>query len=164
MPPPGKIRCRSLNDSLCHPALDSADLSRNLALTKFQLRVDRPNDLNLVPSPLRETLSTISSPAFSEFVLRLEGCPMEIGFFRFFSAERTWGDEWGVVDRDLNDMVQANGKDIRLVVQVGAVGGVWTPKLGELVGGVFPLMNARGVVSVEVAKPKPRAKVVRRIL
>ena len=75
---------------------------------------------------------------------------MEFTFFELISGERPWGDEWGMVDSDLNDMVHANGRDIRLVVQVGADCGVWTPNLGELMGDVFPLMNARGLVSVEV--------------
>ena len=139
-------------------ALDSADLSRNPALTRFQLRVDRPDDLNFVFPPLRETLSTISSPVFSEFILMLEGCPMELRFFQLLSGERAWGDGWGMVDKQLDGMVRVVGRDIRLIVQVGTGGGAWTPKLGKLVGEVFPLMNARGLVRVEVVTPKPRAR------
>jgi len=120
--------------------------------------VDRPDDLDLVLPPLHATLSTISSPVFSEFTLNLEGYSMETRLFQLISGPRAWGDGWGMVDRDLNDMVRVVGRDIRLVVQVEARGGAWTPMLGELMGAVFPLMNARGLVSVEVAKPKLRAK------
>ena len=129
-----------------------------MALTKFQLRVDRPDDLNHVLSSLRETLSTISSPAFSEFVLKLKGCPMKNLFFQLVSGEEAWGREWDLVDRDLDDMVRVTGRDIRLVLEVGAGGGVWTPRLWELMGDVFPLMNTRGLMSVEVAKPIVRAR------
>ena len=136
---------------------DSTDLSGNLALTRFQLRVDRPDDLNHFLSPLRETLSTISSPTFSEFVLKLEGRSMEVAFFQLVSGEVAWGHEWGLIDGDLDDMVRVTGRDIRLVLQVGAGCGVWITRLGELVGDVFPLMNARGLMSVEVEKPIVRA-------
>jgi len=128
-------------------------LSRNLALTKLQLHVDSPDDLDHVLSPLLETLSTISSPAFSEFVLKLEGCLMENRFLQLISGEATWGREWEPIDRHLDGVVRVTGRDIRLVLQVGAGGGVWTSRLGELVGDVFPLMYARGLMSVEVAKP-----------
>ena len=143
----------SLNDPVCSPATDSADLSRNLALKRFHLRVDRPDDLNYVLVPLCETLSTIPSPTFSEFALKLEGCSIEIHFFRLVSGDMAWGREWDLIDRQLDDMVRVAGRDIRLVLQVGAGGGVWTPRLVELVGGVFPLMHARGLMSVEAAKP-----------
>jgi len=126
-------------------------LSRNLALTRFEIRVDHPDDIDLVLSPLRNTLSTISSPAFSEFALNLESYPIGVYYFRLLSGERVWGEEWGLVDRDLNEMVYVMGRDIRLVVLLGAGGGDWSSKLGELVGSVFPLMNLRGLVSVEVA-------------
>ena len=139
--------------------MDCADLSRSSALTRFQLRVDRPDDLSIVITLLRETLSTISSPVFSELVLKLEGCPMENHFLCFVSGEVVWGSEWGMIDRDLDDRVCLMGRDIRLVIQVGAGGGVWTPKLGEIVGDVFPLMSARGLVSVvQIAKMTIRAR------
>jgi len=129
-----------------------------LALARFQLRVDRPDDLNRILIPLRETLSTISSPAFSEFILKLEGCPMENRFLQLVSGEVAWGSKWELIDRVLNDMMCRIGRDVRLIIQVGAGGGVWTPRLGELVGGVFPLMNARGLTSVEIARPMIRAR------
>ena len=102
-----------------------------------------PDDLILALPTLRKTLSTISSPAFSEVTLKLEGCPMGIHFFQLLPHEGMWRDEWGLIDRDLDDMAHEIGRDIRLVVQVEAGGGVWSPTLGGLVGEVFPLMSER---------------------
>ena len=112
-----------------------------------------PDDLSLIPSLLHETLPTISSPAFSEFVLKLEGYPVGARFFHLLSSKTVWGGGWRVIDRDLNDMVHAIRRGVRLVIRVGAGGGVWTPELRGFVGRVFPLMNARGLVKVEVVKP-----------
>ena len=150
--PPGKVHCRLLNISLCYSALVSADLSRNMALTRFELRVDQTHDLNLVLSPLRKTLSTISSPVFSEFILKIECCPSGIRFLDLLSGEVTQGDEWKTIDSDLNDMSRTNGRDIRLAIRVGVGDEIWSPALRALVGDVFPLMNARGLVDVEVVK------------
>ena len=135
-----------------YPALDVVDLSRNLALTRFELRVDRIFDLTPILTLLRKTLPTILSPAFSEFTLKLEGCPMSIHFFQLLPEEGVWRDECGTIDRDLNNMVQVAGRDIRLVIQVEPAGGVWSPRLGGLAGSAFRLMNARGLVSVEVGE------------
>ena len=77
---------------------------------------------------------------------------MGIHFFQLLPNEGMWRDEWGLIDRDLNDMAHEIGRDIRLVVQVEAGGGVLSPTLGGLVGDVFPLMSARGSVSVEVVE------------
>ena len=60
------------------------------------------------------------------------------------------GDEWGMIDRDLDYMAHMGGKDIQLVIQVGTGSEVWSPTLRRLVGDAFPLMNARGLVSVNV--------------
>jgi len=130
--------------------VDSVDLSRNLALTRFELRADRPDDLTLALPPLRKTLSTISSPTFSEFTLKLEGIPVGIRFFQLLPSDVVWRDGWGTIDRNLNDMVRAAGRDIWLVFQVEAGRGVWSPRLGGLYGTALPLMNARGLVSVRV--------------
>jgi len=123
-----------------------------LALTRFELRVDRTEDLSLVLSPLRKTLSTISSPGFSKFILKLGYCPKAVCFLQLLSGEVAWGDEWGMIDRDLNDMARAIGRDIRLVIRVGVGDEVWSPTLRALIGDVFPLMKARGLVDVEVVK------------
>ena len=50
-----------------------------------------------------------------------------------------------MIDRDLNEMVTAAGKDIKFVVQVGTFA-IWSIELRGFVGYVFPLMNARGLV------------------
>ena len=139
------------------------DLSRNSVLTRFELRVD-PDDLSLVPSLLHETLPTISSPAFSEFTLKLEGCPAGARFFHLLSSKVVWGDGWGTIDRDLDDMVHAIGREVRLVIRVGAGGGVWSPELRGFVGGMFPLMNARGLVRVVVVEPTFQAEGERFVL
>jgi hypothetical protein len=96
---------------------------------------------------LRETLSTISSPTFSEFTLKLEGCPR--GHFRLLSSQVVWGDEWGLIDRDLSEMVHTTGRDIRirLIVRLG-MNGVWSPALGGFMRDAFPLMKARRLVEV----------------
>ena len=47
--PSYKSRCQSLSHPLRFPVLETANLSRNPALTRFELRVD-PDDLSLVPS------------------------------------------------------------------------------------------------------------------
>ena len=144
--------CRSLNHPLRYPALDIADLSGNSVLARFKLRVDL-EDLTRIPSLLHKTLSTISSPAFSEFTLKLESSPTESRFFHLLSSKAVWGVGWGVIDRDLNKIARAIGRDIRLVVRVGMDGGVWSPEFRQFVRGMFPLMGARGLVEVEVVKP-----------
>ena len=105
-----------------------------------------PEDLALVPPLLHKTLSTIRSPAFSEFTLKLEGVPVNHQFFYNLSIGTVWGDDWWIIDGDLNDMVTVAGRDIVFVVQVGEFGGVWDIELQRFVGDVFPLMNARGLV------------------
>ena len=127
--------------------LDTEDLSRNLSLARFELRVD-PDELNLIPPFLHETLSTISSPVFSELALRLEGSLIPYCFLHSLSIKVVWGDEWGMIDKYLNDMVHATGRDIKFVVQVGKNGGVRGRELRGFVGSMFPLMNARGLVRV----------------
>ena len=124
--------------------LDTADLNQNLALTRLEVRVD-PDDLDLIPPLLHETLLTIRSPAFSEFVLRIEGLPANHKFLYELSVGTVWGDDWWIIDRDLNDMVTAAGRDIKFVVRVGTFA-IWGIELQGFVGGVFPLMNARGLV------------------
>ena len=119
-----------LNRSLRHSVLETADLSQNLALTRFEARVD-PDDLALIPPLLHETLLTIASPAFSEFVLKLEGLPVNHRFFYQLSVGAVWGDDWWIIDRDLNNMVTAAGRDIKFVVQVGVFGGVWGSELRD---------------------------------
>ena len=110
-----------------------------------------PDDLALIPPLLHETLLTITSPAFSEFALRLEGLPVNHQFLYDLSIGTVWGDDWWTIDRDLNNMVTATGRDIKFVVQVGTFGGVWGIELQRFVGSIFPLMNARGLVRV----PRP---------
>lgn len=132
--------------------LDPVDLSRNLALTTFELCVNYPSDLIPALSPLRKTLSTISSPAFSEFIFRFGGYAIEPLFLRPLSDLALWGNEWGMIDGELNDMIHVIGRDIRLVFQIGASGVGWFPTFRAVVGAAFPVMNARGLVSVEVAK------------
>ena len=75
--------------------LDTADLSRNATLARFDSNsgVD-PDDLALVPSPLHEILSTISSPAFSEFTLTLECYPIEFIFIGLLFNKAARGGEW----------------------------------------------------------------------
>ena len=63
--PPEKRHYELLNYSLRYIVLDTADLSQNLALARFEIRVD-PDDLTLVPPILHETLLKISSPTFSK--------------------------------------------------------------------------------------------------
>ena len=145
--PPDESHYKLLNHSLRYIVLDTADLSQNLALTRFEIRVD-PDDLTLVAPILHETLLTISSPTFSEFTLKLEGLPTDHRFLYELSINAVWGDDWWVIDRDLNDMVRKTGREIKFVVQVGINGGVWGFELEEFVGDMFPLMNARGLVRV----------------
>ena len=121
------------------------DLNRNSALVRFEVRVD-PDDLTLVPLLLHEILLTISSPAFSEFTLKLEGLPKAHRFFYNLTIDVVWGEDWWLIDQDLDDMVNATGRDIKFVVHVGTNGGVWSPGLREYVGYMFPSMNARGLV------------------
>ena len=127
-------------------------MSRNSALTRFELRVNYPRDLVPALSRLRGTLSTISSPAFSELTLRFVGYPIEPLFLRPLPGEVLWGDNWGIIDGKLNDMVHAIRRDIQLVVQIGAGGRVWAPRLRAIVRAAFPLMDARGSVIVDVEK------------
>ena len=148
--PSSKIRYKSLNQPP-YPAPDAVDLSRNLALSRLQLRVNHTYDLALALSALRKTLSTISSPVFSEFTLKLDGIPVAIHFFQILLDNEMWRDECGLIDRHLNEMVHVVGRDIRLVVQVEG-SGVWSPTLGGLAGDTFPVMNARGLVSVKAVK------------
>ena len=72
---------------------------------------------------------------------------------RFFLRREVWWDRWEMIDRDLDQMVHVAGRDIRLVVQVDAGDGLRSPRIRALVGDMFPLMNRRGLVSVEVVKP-----------
>ena len=134
-----------LNRSPRYLVLETADLSQNLALTRLEVRVD-PEYLVLVPHLLHKTLLKIRSPAFSEFTLKLEGVPVSHRFLYDLSIGTVWGDDWWIIDRDLNDMVAAAGRDIKFVVQVGAFGGVWDIELQRFVGDMFPLMNVRGLV------------------
>lgn len=133
-----------LNHSPRYPVFETVDLSQNLALTRFEARVD-PDDLDLIPPLLHETLLTIKSSAFSEFILKLEGLPVNHRFYEL-SVGTVWGDDWWIIDRDLNKMVATTGRDIKFVVQVGGFGGVWGTELQGFLGDVFPLMNARGLV------------------
>ena len=56
-------------------------------------------ELDVLPPFLHKTLTSISSPHFSEFSLRLfEGFDRKGGFGR---RKTSWGAGWGVVDEDL---------------------------------------------------------------
>jgi len=127
--------------------LDTADLSQNSALTRLEVRVD-PDDLPFVPPLLHETLLRISSPVFSEFTLKLQSLPADLHFFYQLDFNVVWGDYWWIIDRVLDDMVNATGRNIKFAVQVATNGGVWSTGLQRFVGYMFPLMNARGLVRV----------------
>lgn len=156
--------CRPLNHRLRYPGLDAVSLSRNQALVRFEQRVEHPKDLTHALSAVRETLSTISSPVFSELTFKLEGFPMETHFFLLLCGDIVWEEGWGMVDRDLDDMVHSTGRDIRLVVQLGEIPGTGgrSSTLREIEGGItlrgfgghmFPLMNARGLVEERTGGP-----------
>ena len=136
-----------LNLSLRYLVADTADLGKNSALTRLEMRVD-PDDLAFVPPLLHETLSTISSPVFSEFTLKLQSLPKGHHFFYPLNISGVWGDDWWMIDRDLDDMVNATGRNIKIVVHVATNGGVWSTGLQRFVGCMFPSMNARGLVKV----------------
>jgi len=143
--PPGESHYRLLNHSLRNTMLGTVDLSQNLALAQFELRVG-PEDLTHVPFLLHKILSTISSPAFSEFTLKLEGYPAAHHSLPELSIRALWGDEWCIIDQGLDDMVHTTGRDIEFVIEVGMFGGVWSHRLQGFVEDMFPLMSARGLV------------------
>ena len=109
--------------------------------------MDRDN-LALIPPLLHQTLSTISSTVFSKLVLKLQSLPGGYYSFHELAVEAIWGDDWGMVDRDLDDMVKATGNGIKFVVQVLANGEVPGVEFRRFVGHLFPLMHARRLVSV----------------
>ena len=118
-----------------------------MALKQFELRAD-PDDLPFIPYRLRQTLSTIASPVFSEFRLKLEGLIILHRIFRLLADKTMWEGRWDFIDSVLNDMVDEIGRDVRLVVHVATNGGVWSPELEGVMREVFPLMAARGLVRV----------------
>ena len=143
-----------LNRYLCYSVVDTADLGKNSVLTRLEMRVD-PDDLAFVPPLLHETLSTISSPVFSEFTLKLQSLPKDHRFFYPLNISGAWGDNWWMIDRDLDDMVKATGRNIKFVVHVAANSGIWSVGLQRFVGYMFPSMNARGLVRVVSPSSNP---------
>lgn len=137
----------SLIDPLYFPVRDGVDLSQNLVLERFELRSD-PDDLPFIPYLLQRPLSTIASPVFSEFTLKLEGLPVPNRTPRMIANRAVWGDWWGTIDGLMDDMALETGRDIRIVVLVAMPDSVWSPDVVGFVEDIFPLVNTRGLLKV----------------
>jgi len=53
-----------------------------------------------------------------------------------------------MVDKYLDDMVHATGRGVRFAVELGTDGGIWSYWVRGFMGGMLPLMSARGLVRV----------------
>ena len=96
-------------------------------------------ELDILPPFLHKALTSISSPHFSNFSLRLFQGPLELNPDSSLGDRKTlWGTGWDMVDQDLHaHAVQRD--DFRFVVQI-----VTGESTEAAVQALFPLMKANG--------------------
>jgi len=123
----------------------NVDLGRNGKFRRFELEVDFA-ELDILPPFLHKTLTSIWSPYFSEFSLRLSRGALDGGGPS--NRKTLWGAGWDVIDEDLYGYaVQSDG--FRFVVQI--VPGESTEAAVEA---LFPRMKANGSLFVTWQQPR----------
>ena len=133
----------------------NVDLGSNKILKRFEFDVDFA-ELDILPPFLHKTLTSISSPHFSRFSLRLFQ-----GFHEFdpngdgdWSSRdnkwevRTWDAAWDIVDEDLYALA-AGRNDFRFMVEF--VKGQSTVAAVEA---RFPQMKSKGSLVIRQQKPR----------
>jgi len=121
------------------------DLETNGILKRFELEVNFV-ELDILPPFLHKALTSISSPCFSEFSLRLcRGFNLTIGTG---GRKTLWGTGWDVVDEDL--CAHAARRDgFRFAVQIVA-----RESTVAAVEALFPRMKSKGLLLVTKLKPR----------
>ena len=126
------------------------NLRTNRILRRFGFDVDFA-ELDILPPFLHKTLTSISSPHFSEFSLRLLGGLVKFNLDRSRRHKyriRTWGAGWDVIDEDL--YAHAAGRDdFRFTIEF--VAGRSTEAAIEA---RFPRMKSNG--SLVIIQRQPR--------
>jgi len=125
----------------------SVHLGRNGVLRRFELDVDFA-ELDVLPPFLHEALTSISSPHFSEFSLRLfKGMLPELTREEGAGDRKTsWGTGWEMVDEDLYAHA-ARKDDFRFVVNI-----VVGESTEADVEALFPRMKSKGSLLVTTCK------------
>jgi len=124
----------------------NVDLGSNEIFRRLELSVDFV-ELDILPPFLHRTLTSISSPYFSEFSLRLCQGALQFAHGGASSRRTSWGEGWEVIDEDLYAHA-AGGDDLRLVVQI--VAGESTEAAVEE---LFPRMKSKGSLVVAWEQP-----------
>jgi len=117
-------------------------MGSNEILRRFELVVDF-EELDTVPRFLHKTLTSVSSPHFSEFYLRL--LPEFDWESQGSGGRRTllWGAGWGTVDEDL-DAYAARKDNFRFVIDIPAGGST-----EAVVEALFPQMKSNGSLVIK---------------
>jgi len=124
------------------------NLEPNEILRRFELEVNFV-ELDILPPFIHEVLTSISSPYFSEFSLRL--CCERAKFKSVWgvSGRKTlWGTGWEVVDEDLYAHA-ARRDDFRFAVQI-----VTGESTAAAVEALFPRVKSKGSLLITQLKPR----------
>ena len=123
----------------------SVDLESNGIFRRFELEVNFV-ELDILPPFLHGTLTSISSPHFSEFSLRL--CQEFNPTGGPGNRKTLWGIGWEVVDEDLYELA-ARRDDFRCAVQI-----VTGESTVAAVEALFPRMKSKGSMVITQLHPQ----------
>ena len=112
--------------------------TENAVLRRLTLRIPFPDVLVSPPSPLLSALSTITSPAFCEFVLELPPQVNRLG-------SNDW-DDWKEVDHYFEERFSTH-KDFRVIIRTGKFHDQETFQMHTKE--IFPLLASRGFIHFE---------------
>jgi len=102
----------------------------------------------MLPPFLHEALTSISSPYFSEFLLRLDQGLSKSNVDGGTNSQNVWGTGWDAIDEDL--CAHAAGRDdFRFEVEI--VKGLSTVRTVEK---HFPKMKSKGLLSITRRRPR----------
>jgi len=125
----------------------SVNLGSNEILRRFEFVVDFV-ELDMLPPFLHEALTSISSPHFSEFSLRLDEGSFKSNLDGAANGRRVWGTGWEAIDEDL--CAHAAGRDdFRFEVEI-----VKGQSTVAAVKKHFPKMNSKGLLSITRQQPR----------
>ena len=124
----------------------SVNLVCNGILRRFEFVVDFP-ELDILPPFLHKTLTSISSPHFSEFSLQLRQGLLEFNPNGDDRGRRIWGTGWELVDEDL---YACAARTDNFQVMVEFVNGQSTEVVIEA---HFPRMKSRGSLKITQEQP-----------
>ena len=143
-PSPAMARCLTNFPPTGHHELENLKFTQNTVLRRFILRMSFRQVSTFALEMLPRVISTITSPAFCEFVLELTRVPSP----SYWETSIYWG-HWERIDRFLENQFSERG-DFRLVIRTGELGYQET-SFQARAKETFSLLASRGCIFFEIS-------------